>query len=140
MSSETNLKAIRHFIGRNQIICIGEGLKGEEKSFFVEQLEKLAKTIEEMPKSYETDGQKDEAKAILHYFNSSMDWYITEKDIGSPDDIVAGVQHQAFGLANIGMGCSLGYISIKELIDNNVELDMYFTPCTIGEVKEKYNK
>ena len=130
-------EAIKHFIGQNQTKTLEEMLKGEEKSFFHSKLEELSKIIAEMPKSYETDGQGDKAKAILHYFNGSMDWYITEKDIGSVDDEISGVQHQAFGMANIGMGNSLGYISIQELIENNVELDMYFTPIALEEIKAK---
>jgi len=132
-----NLKAITNFVGLNQIACIIEGLKGEEKNFFAEQVEKIATTIAEMPKTMETDGQGDKVKAILHYFKGGMDWYVTEKDVGCPDDKIQGIQHQAFGLVNLGMGFSLGYISIQELIENNIELDMYFTTCTLEEVKAK---
>jgi hypothetical protein len=31
----------------------------------------------------------------------------------------------------------LGYISIAELVANNVELDLYFTPRTLAEVKRE---
>ena len=130
------LKTVSNFIGHNQLICIGEGLRGEEKSFFVEKLISIEKTIEEMPKTYETDGQGDKAIATLHYFKGGKDWYIVEKDMGCQTDTIQDKQHQAYGLANIGMGFSQGYISIQELIENNVELDMYFTPCTIGEIKK----
>ena len=42
---------------------------------------------------------------------------------------------QALGLANLGYGGELGYISIQELIDAGVELDVYWTPKTIGAIK-----
>ncbi len=82
-----------------------------------------------MPKTYEQDGKGDDAVVYLHYFRGDMDWYITEKDMEAE-------QHQAFGLADLGMGFpELGYINISELIDNNVELDLYWEPKTLREVK-----
>jgi len=44
-------------------------------------------------------------------------------------------QHQAFGLASMGDDPELGYISICELIELGVELDLYFTPVPIGECR-----
>jgi hypothetical protein len=65
-----------------------------------------------------------------------MDWYITERDIGDGDD---DTQHQAFGLADLGVGePELGYISIAELIDNNVELDLHFDPTPISQLKSSH--
>ena len=46
-------------------------------------------------------------------------------------------QIQAFGLANLGYGAELGYICIKELIEHGIELDLYWTPKTLGEVKNR---
>ena len=44
-------------------------------------------------------------------------------------------QVQAFGIADLGMGPELGYISIPELLANGAELDLYYTkPKTIGEL------
>ena len=62
-----------------------------------------------------SDGKGDDAVVYLHYFRGGMDWYITEKDMEEE-------QHQAFGLADLGYGGELGYISIQELIDNGVSL------------------
>jgi hypothetical protein len=101
----------------------------EEKEFFIVRMVELAAEILSMPKTYEQDGKGDQAVAYLHYFNTSMDWYITEKDTESD-------QLQAFGYADLGHGCpELGYISIQELIDNSVELDLYFRPATIESIK-----
>ena len=42
---------------------------------------------------------------------------------------------QAFGIADLGKGRELGYISIPELLENGAELDLYYTePKTIGEL------
>ena len=40
---------------------------------------------------------------------------------------------QAFGIADLGMGCELGYISIPELLENGAEFDCYFKSKTTGE-------
>jgi hypothetical protein len=69
----------------------------------------------------------------LHYFRGSCDWYIMEKDIDSHGD----GQSQAFGLADLGYGGELGYISIQELCECGVELDLHFKPISFGELKTK---
>ena len=43
-------------------------------------------------------------------------------------------QIQTFGLSNLGYGAELGYISIDELVGENVELDLYFSPVKIKEL------
>ena len=80
-----------------------------------------------MPRGYEQDGKGDSAIAYLHYFTGSCDWYITERD--TTDE-----QHQAFGLADLGYGPELGYISVQELIENGAELDLYFEPKPLKEI------
>ncbi|MHB1581954.1 MAG: hypothetical protein ACYCQM_14600, partial [Acidithiobacillus sp.] len=64
-----------------------------------------------------------------HYFTSGFDWYITEKDMTG-----AGID-QAFGLA-IAPERELGYISIRELVANGAELDLYFDPTTLANLKK----
>jgi hypothetical protein len=94
-----------------------------------------------MPKSYETDGQGDKAIAHLHYFAGGSDFYITEKDKGDGRDEVPGQQHQAFGLSDVfGDGGELGYVSIAELIQHKVELDLYWTPRTLAEIRKERNR
>ena len=89
--------------------------------------------IKAMPKTYEQDGLGDQAVAYLHYFSPAVDWYITEKDAETPEE---PGQHQAFGLADLGHGAELGYISIVELLENDVELDLYFKPCKLAEIRK----
>jgi len=121
---------LRGFISRSQALAIGQCLMGEEGEWFEEKMTAMAKLIAEMPTLYQQDGKGDAAIVSLHYFTGGCDWYILEKD-SEPE------QHQAFGFANIGYGAELGYISIVELVENNVELDLHFTPCTVGELKAK---
>ena len=93
----------------------------------------MAGIVTRMPKTYETDGAGDNAMAYLHYFSSNCDWFITEKD----EDSDGEGQIQAFGLADLGYGGELGYISIAELIALNVELDLHFTPSTLAQIKAR---
>ncbi len=132
------MENLRKFIGREQSYAIRTASKGEEGEYFKKMMVQLAVTIAAMPKSYETDGQGDEAMAILHYFKNGSDWWITERDAGSPDDEEQGIQAQAFGFACLNgdtQNAELGYISISELIKFGVELDLYWTPKTIGAIK-----
>ncbi|MDC8446084.1 MAG: hypothetical protein LV471_09200 [Nitrosomonas sp.] len=119
---------LKQFIGKSQLSAIGMGIRGEEGQFFKDKLIEIANVIQTMPKTYGQDGMGDKAIAYLHYFKGGGDWHITEKDMEDE-------QFQAFGLANIGYGGELGYISIQELIDAGVELDLYWTPKTIREIK-----
>ena len=123
------VRTVKDFVSDSQLEAMGDGVRGEEGEFFKTLFVKLAETITNMPVTYKTDGQGDEAIVHLHYFRGNMDWYITEKDVGDE-------QIQAFGLADLGMGYpELGYISIEELVANGIELDLYWTPKTLAEVK-----
>ncbi len=117
--------------------------RGEEGEYFKAMIETLKEKLAVMPKSYETDGQGDGAIAVLHYFNGGSDWYIIEKDAGCSEDEVPGTQHQAFGFACLDGDyemAELGYISIQKLIENGVELDLYYKPQTIGQIKAIFEK
>src|ERR1051326_9634668 len=127
------LKTLRGFIGGSQLRVIGDGCRGEERQYFFDKLVQIAGIVTRMPKTYETDGQGDNAVAYLHYFFSNCDWFITEKDEAADGE----GQIQAFGLADLGYGGELGYISIAELITLNVELDLHFTPSTLAQIKAR---
>ena len=113
-----------------QYTVITDAMIGEEGDHFVELIDHIHAMWQAMPKTYETDGQGRAALAQLHYFIGGCDWWIVEKD-ADPDH--AG-QVQAFGIADLGMGAELGYISIPELLENGAELDLYFKTVTIGEI------
>ena len=128
---------INQFIGKSQLAAIIYYKNhGEEKDFYKNLLIDLTKHINTMPKTYETGEQGDAALIQLHYFNGGSDWWILERDIEDE-------QLQAFGFAclNGDTHCAeLGYISIQELITHNVELDLYYHPQTLGQVKDKLYK
>lgn len=117
-----------NFIPKVQMKAINNALRGEEKSFFQQALNELNKVVTDMPETYEQDGKGDDAVAYLHYYAGGADWYITEKDM-NPE------QHQAFGLCCLEYD-ELGYVSIEELRNiTQVEIDLHWTPKTLGEIK-----
>jgi hypothetical protein len=122
---------LQHFVNRQQLAVMHLNCRGEEGPFFRALLAETRLKIESMPKTYETDGQGEKALAHLHYFNPSSDWYITERDCETE-------QEQAFGLACLNgdwQNAEVGYINIEELIRHQVELDLYWRPKTIGELR-----
>jgi len=135
-AAHTVRTTLRHFLSRAQRAALLELLDGEESEAFQTIVHRLALTVATMPATYETDGQGVRAYAHLHYFTGSADWYITERDIGHPDDQHPGEQLQAFGQADLfGDGGELGYISIKELITLGAELDLHWTPKMLGDIQ-----
>lgn len=123
-----NLKKISPFLSGAQRKVIAQNMQGEEGQFFVDKVNELADIIATMPVMYEQDGKGDKAIVYLHYFMGSIDSYITEKDMEGDGT------EQAFGYQDIGYGGELGGISIAELVQNRMELDLYWTPKTLGEV------
>lgn len=123
---------VARFISPTQLDAILEAMGGEEQDYFIQKVEELSELITNMPTTYQTDGEGDEAIAYLHYFKNGFDWFITEKDM-------LHEQLQAFGLADMG-DPELGYISIVELLANNVELDLYWTPKPLKDIREKVSK
>lgn len=129
--SEGTLEVVRPFLSRPEYDALLEGVRGEEKEFFVAKLSEYAQRIQEMPQVYEQDGKGDEAIVYLHYFKGGSDWYILEKDTESG-------QNQAFGYAVLNGdtdNAELSYISIAELVSYGVELDLYWTPQPLRKVK-----
>lgn len=124
----TSLTRLGRFLSVPQMSALLDGTRGEEKSYFVDLVEQTYELIKSMPKTYETDGQGQEAVAYLHYFTGSCDWYITEKDMEDE-------QLQAFGSANLGYGAELGYISIDEITRHGAELDLHFSPTKLKDLK-----
>jgi hypothetical protein len=117
---------LSRFIGMDQLEILRASLRGEEKTFFIDKIHELRDLVASMPKAYEQESKGDQAIIYLHYFIGNCNWWITEKDCEF-------IQHQAFGLADLGYGAEYGYISIEELIENGVELDFYYKPRTLAE-------
>ena len=133
LSSSTGF--FRHWISYSQRSALIYGLMGEESNFFVELLTTLKARIESMPQTYETEATDCKDKVIyLHYFGGSIDAWIAEKDIGDGTEDLR--QLQAFGLQSFSglPEAEWGYVSIQELIDHGIELDLYWKPKTVKEL------
>ena len=117
----------------NQLAIIRECLEGEEREFFVNKMDEMKAVIEKMPVTYSQSESGDEAVAYLHYFYGKCDWYITEKDMEGDGTV------QAYGMADLGYGPECGYISIQEITQSGiyVELDLHWEPKTLAEIKKK---
>jgi hypothetical protein len=127
---------LNQFIGKSQIAVLEEAIKGEESLHFSQMLLTLYNNILSIPKPYETEDQGDAASVRLHYFKGGSDWYIIERDID-------GDQIQCFGFACLNgdkQNAEFGYINIAELIKYGVELDLYYKPQTVEDIKRKYGK
>ena len=124
--------ALYPFVSREQRAVMRDlSRSGEEQGFFQEKLLEFGNRVASMPKTYDQDGKGDEAVAYLHYFHGGSDWYITEKDMDGGVD-------QAFGYTVLNgdtENAELGYISIAELTECGVDLDLHFEPRTLREVK-----
>ena len=125
----------KYFMPFQERMTLRSNLNGEEGEGIAEIVLAVAKTIDTMPQTYQTAGQGAAAIAHLHYCGGAVDAWITERDMGNgPGD---WAQLQAFGLITMTgsrQDAELGYISIAELIDSGIELDLYWQPKTIGEL------
>lgn len=118
------------FIGRSQKSAMADILRGEEREWMAKTIIDLVERIDKMPKTYEQNGKGNDAIVYLHYFKRSADFWITEKDREDQTP-------QAYGKADLfGDGGEMGYISIDELVENNVELDLHWLPKTLKEITE----
>ena len=125
----------RYYMPTGERFTLLENLQGEEGAGIADIVLAVAKTIETIPQTYQTEGQGKAAVAHLHYFGGAVDAWITERDMG--DESGDMTQWQAFGLITLTgnrQDAELGYISIYDLIQNGIELDLYWTPKTIGEL------
>ncbi|MHB1752175.1 MAG: hypothetical protein ACYCTF_05690 [Acidiferrobacter sp.] len=128
VQATAGLGVLNPFVSKSQMRAIWDLCRaGEEKAYFKQKVMDLARLIKSMPKMYDQDGSGMEAVAYLHYFTAGFDWYVTEKDMTGDGT------SQAFGLAVV-FECELGYISIREIVANGAELDLYFTPAPLSRL------
>ena len=119
------------FLPVNQLAII-QDVEGEEREFFVNKMDEMKAVIQAMPVTYSQSELGDEAVAHLHYFMGGMDWYITEKDVEGDGTV------QAYGMVDLGYGPECGYISIMEIVQSGiyVELDLYWQPQKLSDIKK----
>lgn len=125
------LKTLEILTGPAQRRVMLEALRGAEGEHFRTLIEKVHADWQACPATYAAQGLGVYALARFHFFTAGCDWWIVEKD-SDPD---GEGQIQAFGVADLGMGCrELGYISIPEILKCGAELDLYYTSVTVAEI------
>lgn len=126
---------LSNFMSAGQRSILKSLMTGEEGQHFIDMLTNLEAHLLSMPMTGEQDGMGQGAVVWLHYFRGGTDAWITERDVGDGTDDQR--QHQAFGkfcLNGDRENAEMGYISIQELIENGVELDLYWTNKTLKEL------
>lgn len=124
-----NLEAIASWLPAAEL----EVLKGSAEHF--EIVADMRERIADMPTSYSTTDQGDDAMVWLHYFNAASDWWLTEKDAEGSG------RRQCFGFARLNgdsQNAELGYVDVRELVENGVELDLHWTPVRLGDIVAKF--
>ncbi|GHU40195.1 hypothetical protein FACS1894190_06790 [Spirochaetia bacterium] len=96
--------------------------------------DKLNALAESVPKLYETDGKKD-AKIALHYFFGSTDFYAMEFD-GEDEFFGYMILNGDFQMSEYGYQRRSELFNALPLIN----LDYYFDPITIAEMKKNYQQ
>ncbi len=107
----------------------------EEHQFFRQKLTELLKVIQSLPKIYDTQHNTN-PPALLHYFGKG-DWWITEAAIIKDDPATLG-QIEAFGIADLGFGAEMGYLSIPDIVNTpGIEIDLHFSPTPSKDILAK---
>lgn len=122
---------IRHFLPKRQGLFLLKSLYSSDlkrSEWARNAVHSINNTVSTMPKTYETDGQGDNAIVHLHYFAGNSEFFIIEKDC-TPQQL------QAFGFADCGSP-ELGYIAISEIIAiQSAVLDLHWQPKSLADVK-----
>ena len=124
-------RELKDFIPPRQLKFIRELENGEEGDFFTDKLDEIHNVIQNLPEIYSQDGKGDEAVFHMHWFVNGCDWFLSEVEEWEEGG------YRAFGWADLGYGGELGYFLTKEVISCGAELDLHWTPKTLGEIKSR---
>lgn len=123
-------KIFDYFICKQQI---DELTKREEEEEIKYKINKFEKIFNYMP-VFNEQSNRNNAVIYLHYFKKLLhpsliiNWYIIEKDNRDK-------QMEAFGIYNLEKSFELGYISIEELIKDDIEFDFDWKFKIVNEIK-----
>lgn len=126
-----DIETVLKFMPFSQALCLKQCLRSEEKSYFQNVAKQLNSIIANAPALYETDGQGESVKPVLHYFYGNTDIYITEIDKNS---------REHFGYTSIGYGLEAGYIDLDYIFESMpmINLDFNFKTRSISELKRRH--
>jgi hypothetical protein len=120
------------YIGKKQLATMQQLTHGEEGQWFKQKLLDIELTIDQHAGKCSDD---DDSIVIMHYFHRGGDWWILEIPKDPDEDAAFGYVR----LTAMPECAELGSISIDELIENGVELDLYWAPCTLSSVRERHS-
>lgn len=126
---------LEEFMPITQRFALKHSLNGEEGKAVARLVLRIAERIRFMPGTRRTGHPRKETIAHLHYFRPGIEAWIAEKDAGGlrPDETQ---QLRALGRISIA-GCAndpeVRHVSIKKLIENNVELDLFWEPRALKD-------
>lgn len=133
-----------NFMPYAQRLALLDALRGEEGEAIAEVVMRAVNRIRGTPLTCQTEGEETSEKLLhLHYFMGGVDAWIVERDVGEGDTEAPGAgendQIQAYGKITLFGGgweeAEWGYISIYELIQYGVELDLYWEPKPVKEME-----
>jgi hypothetical protein len=99
-------------------------LEGEEPQYYEDLLTKLDTEWQATPENNAPSGR--DAIAHLHYTRGTEEFWIVEKG--------ATADRCCWGITATDDGVTLCYFQLKELLEVDADLDLYFTPVTVGEI------
>lgn len=125
---------LKDFVSDEQLKAFNLACLGLEYPFFRARLFALAQRIKDMPKTGTNFFPGANGIAYLHYFLDDYHFYISMKD-GLED---GEGQIQAIGCTDWHNGRFVprpDYINLRELIAMGAQLDLYWNPMPLKEVK-----
>lgn len=131
--TDATLNKVLRLMPKAQAATFRLGLKGEEAEFFANKAKELEKIFDSMFSDEEIDGCGKNATVNLHYFAGGCDWWIQAKAIDRPDVYFGYVR-----FSHMPESAEYGYISLDELKEAGVELDLYWRRVPLRVALEKF--
>lgn len=117
---------IARFIGRTQKAALRDFLRGPEGKDFRELINQAETNAAAIPAMYAQDGKGINAMAFTHLFKGGRDVYLMEMN-----------DSEAFGLGRSHPhDAEFSYFDLQELRTLDLEIDLHFTPQSVGVIKD----
>ena len=117
--TKNELELVKSVLPVTQYVASLQNAEGEEKEFYIKKLKEIAKTVENAPKLYETDGAEQHAIVLRYFHPTGSETLVTE----------IGEKGEAFGFQCINGDWEMaewGYIDLNELKNiRGMEVDYY---------------
>jgi|GEM_PF-3481801 len=134
------LKKIEPFITPMQLRMLRSMMGGDDAQGIIEQIQRLTRQLRKAPLTRGQEGTEDPIVHV-HYFYAGCDWWITELDVGHPEDEPGDFQSQMFGFVCLGdpLCAELGYISLPELKSGGhpIEIDLHWEPTPLSVIRKR---